>query len=52
MTVSEIESREFGEFRNQPKGLQFRLLSTDGNAGVYKQGDSIAVALPVDFAKS
>jgi len=38
--MSEIEWREFAEFKNQPKGLQFRLTSKEGNAGVYKQGEN------------
>jgi len=38
--MSENESREFAEFKNQPKGLQFRLMSKKGDAGVYKQGEN------------
>lgn len=38
--LSEIEAREFADFANQPKGLQFRLLSEDSTAGNYKDGES------------
>lgn len=38
--LSEIESREFADFANQPKGLQFRVMSEDGMAGAYKEGES------------
>lgn len=38
--LSEIESREFADFVNQPKGLQFRLLSEDSMAGDYKEGEN------------
>ena len=33
--MSEIESREFAEFRNHPNGIDFRLQGKDGDAGVY-----------------
>lgn len=36
--LSEIESREFADFANQPKGLQFRLMSDNAMAGVYLKG--------------
>ena len=38
--LSEIESREFAEFGNQPKGLQFRLMNDNATAGVYPNGKS------------
>jgi len=38
--LSEIESREYAEFVNQPKGLLFRLTSTDGQAGIYGKGNN------------
>ena len=38
--MSEIEAREFADFANQPKGLQFRLISENGTAGAYKEGES------------
>lgn len=33
--MSEIESREFAEFLDQPEGLSFRLNAANGNAGIY-----------------
>jgi hypothetical protein len=38
--MTEITSREFAEFKNQPNGPQFRLLSKKGNAGAYKKGEN------------
>ena len=38
--MSEIEARELAEFKNQPKGVQCRLMSKEGNACVYKQGEN------------
>jgi hypothetical protein len=38
--ISEIESREFATFANQPEGIQFRLLSEDSTAGNYAKGES------------
>ena len=35
--MSEIESREFAEFKNQPKGLHFQLMSKEGSASVYNK---------------
>jgi hypothetical protein len=35
----EIEAREFVKFENQPRGLHFRLMSKEGSASVYKQGE-------------
>ncbi len=35
---SEIESREFAEFANQPKGLLFRLEAPESDAGIYSEG--------------
>ena len=36
--LSEIEAREFAEFSKQPKALNFRLESSNGQAGVYEKG--------------
>jgi hypothetical protein len=37
--MSEIESREFAEFTNNPKGLQFRLTAPNiDSAGIYPEG--------------
>jgi hypothetical protein len=38
--MSEIESREFPKFKNQPKGMQFQLMNKEGNAGAYKEGEN------------
>ncbi len=50
--MSEIESREFAESKNQPKGLQFRLMNKEGNAGVYKQGENETINTPRMLASS
>jgi hypothetical protein len=39
IAISEIEAREFADFANQPKGINFRLMSEDGMAGDYKGGE-------------
>ena len=38
IALSEIEAREYADFTKQPKGLKFRLTSTDGTAGTYPKG--------------
>jgi len=35
-----LQSRGFTEFKNQPKGLQFRHLGKESNAGVYKKREN------------
>lgn len=37
--MSEIEAREYAEFTNQPKGLDFRLTATNETAGIYPNGE-------------
>lgn len=39
VVMSEIESREYAEFANQPKGLDFRLIAKNENAGIYPKGE-------------
>lgn len=36
--LSEIEAREYAKFSKQPKALNFRLESSNGQAGVYEKG--------------
>ncbi|MCB1025616.1 MAG: hypothetical protein KDB79_14560 [Acidobacteria bacterium] len=36
--TSEIEAREYADFMNQPKGIQFRVENRNAMAGVYKDG--------------
>lgn len=38
--MSEIESREYATFSNQPPGLLFRVWSESGTAGVYVDGEA------------
>jgi len=40
IVMSAFEAREFAEFKNQPKGLQFRHLGKESNAGVYKKREN------------
>ncbi len=37
--VSEIESREYAEFSNEPPGMTFRLNNDAGTAGIYGEGE-------------
>jgi hypothetical protein len=37
--MSEIESREFATFANQPQGIDFQFVSKNGNAGIYAEGE-------------
>ncbi len=39
--VSEIESREFARFTNQPQGMDFRIRNFSGTAGIYPSGQTI-----------
>jgi hypothetical protein len=43
-----LQSRGFTEFKNQPKGLQFRLLGKKGNADVYKKGENKTIKYATD----
>ena len=40
ISLSEIESREFATFANQPKGIHLRVMNENGMAGVYKRGET------------
>jgi hypothetical protein len=42
ITRSEIESREFAQFADQPDGIDFRLRGKDGMAGIYPSGKDTA----------
>ena len=42
ITLSEIESREYATFANQPPGIQLRVMNESGMAGVYPDGQSKA----------
>lgn len=39
LVMSELESREYVTFTNQPSGLSFRLSNKNGSAGIYTAGD-------------
>ncbi len=40
--LSEIESREFARFTNQPAGIDFRVTRRNGMAGIYGAGETAA----------
>ncbi len=44
ITLSQIESREYAEFANNPDGLHFRLLGKNGSAGAYVPNEYEATA--------
>ncbi|MCB1025501.1 MAG: hypothetical protein KDB79_13985 [Acidobacteria bacterium] len=39
--LSEIESREFARFTNQPKGVDFRIAGRNRRAGIYPSGSTV-----------
>ena len=44
LLMSELESREYATFPNQPSGLFFRLSNKNGSAGIYKAGDMVTTS--------
>jgi hypothetical protein len=44
ITLSEIESREYATFANQPAGIQLRVMNENGMAGVYRNEERKATS--------